>query len=288
MEEEFDNTFSVEPMSQAIMLVPGQVYEGKITVINTANSLKDFPYKVEVTPYNVIGQNYAADLLSESDRTAITKWMKIAEPTGVLEPNETREVSYTITVPSNVPAGGQYAAITVSSNDQSKKDEPVSVKNVFEIASVLYAEVAGETVREGEVLENNVPGFVMTTPITISSLLSNRGNVHEKATYSIAAVNVLNGQTIYPVNEVDGSFGEMIMPETTRSLEREIGNLPSIGLVRISQSIEYLGQTSVNERTVIICPIWLIVLVIAMIVAVVTGLIVMVRKRRAKIARAMV
>ena len=116
MEEQTSNTFTLMPMSQNISLKPGEVYEGSVKVINPSSSTENFEYKAEVTPYGVVDQEYTADLLSESDRTSISKWIKINEPTGTIKPNETKEVKFTITVPENVPAGGQYATIAISSN----------------------------------------------------------------------------------------------------------------------------------------------------------------------------
>lgn len=280
MSGEFNNTFSVMPMSTAVELNPGEVYEGVLTVVNPNSSTRDFSYRAEVAPYTVSGENYEADLLSESDRTAITKWMTIEEPTGVVAPNETREIKYTIEVPYNAPAGGQYAVITVSSNEADDNSDYMSVKNVFEIASVIYASVAGETVHDGKVTRNSIPGFVTSTPVKLSSSIVNDGNVHEKATYTMTAMDALSGQVFYPLTEGEGIMAEMIMPETTRNLEWEVQNLPMVGIVNVSQTISYLGQTSYEERTVVICPIWFMVLVLAVVCGIVAGIVMMVRKRR--------
>ena len=282
MENENANVFTVTPMNQEISLSPGEVYEGSITVINPSYAKEDFSYKVEVTPYGVAGEDYTADLLSESDRTAISKWIKIAEPTGEIKPNESKKVNFTITVPENVPAGGQYATIAVSSNKDTSNTNGVSVQNVFEIASIIYAKVAGETVHDGEIKENNVPSFVLTKPVMLSALITNNGNIHETATFTITVSDFFTGHVILPTEENTGIYSEVIMPETTRYTEREVSELPDLGVVKVSQTINYNGQTSTVEKNIIICPIWFLVLMLLTIAAIITAIVVLVRKHRHK------
>ena len=282
MEEQTNNAFTLMPMSQKISLKPGEVYEGSVKVINPSYATEDFEYKAEVTPYGVIGEDYTADLLSESDRTTISKWIKIQEPTGTIKPNESKEVKFTITVPENVPAGGQYATIAISSNKKASDSEGVSVQNVFEMASIIYADIAGETIHEGEILENNVPGFVLTTPVTISALLNNNGNIHEVATFTVTVSDVFTGNVILPTDENAGVYSEYIMPETTRYTEREVSDLPALGLIKINQTINYNGQVSTVEKNVFICPIWFLILMILTVAAIITSIIMLVKKHRRK------
>ena len=138
MQPENNNYFTVTPMSQRVSLKPGEVYNGSITVINPVNSETDFNYKVEVTPYSVVGEDYAADLATKSNYNMMVDWIKIEEPTGTLKPNNSKEIKYSITVPKDAPGGGQYATIAVSQDQSaSSKDSGVAVSNVFEMASLL-------------------------------------------------------------------------------------------------------------------------------------------------------
>ena len=280
MEEQTNNAFTLMPMNQNISLKPGEVYEGSIKVINPSYATEDFEYKAEVTPYGVVGQEYTADLLSESDRTQISKWVKIQNPTGSIKPNESEEIKFTITVPENVPAGGQYATIAISSNKKASDSDGVSVQNVFEMASIIYADIAGETVHDGKVLENNVPGFVLTNPVKISALLNNNGNVHETATFTIQVSDVFTGRVILPTDENSGVYSEYIMPETTRFTEREVSDLPALGIVKINQTINYNGQVSTVEKNVFICPIWFLILMILTVAAIITAIVMLIRKHR--------
>ncbi len=277
------NIFTIMPVSQRFSLEPGETYTGKISVINPNDAESDFHFKVSVSPYGVLGQDYTADLATMTSRTQIKDWITIKEPKGVVKPNEAHEVEFTIKVPKDAPGGGQYAALLFSSDTDAVGQEGVAINNVFEVASLVYATVAGETKHDGEVLENNVPGFVVSAPITATALISNNGNVHEDATFVITVKNFFTGDVILEPNDSgEGTYTELIMPETTKEVTRDISNLPALGIVKVNQTIYYRGQSSVVEKDVIICPIWFMALCFATLIAIIAAIVAIVRKNRRK------
>lgn len=277
-----NNSFTILPMSQRFSLDPGKTYKGKITIVNPADASSDFEYVASVSPYSVVGEDYTADFVTQTNHSEISKWIKISEPTGKVAPNESKDIEFTIKVPVDAAAGGQYATINVSSNSADSSDDGVSVQNVFEMASVVYANVSGEIVHDGEILDNHVPGFSAVTPVTLSAIISNRGNVHEDATFIIAVSDVFTGRVILPTEEDAGQYNEIIMPDSTRKIERNISNLPAIGLVKVSQTIYYNGDVSIVEKNVFICPIWFMILVLMTIAAVITSIVMIVRHHHKK------
>ena len=284
MESESNNYFTVTPMSQRVSLKPGEVYNGSVTVINPVNSENDFNYKVEVTPYSVVGEGYSADLATRSNYTMMVDWVKVEEPTGTLKPNNSKEIKFSITVPQDAPAGGQYATIAVS-QDQSKNTQEggVAVNNVFEMASLIYAEVAGETRHETEILENQIPGFVTNAPITLKALLKNNGNVHETATIVIEAKDFFTGSVVVDTENSNNTYTELVMPETTRAVERDINeNLPALGIVHVSQKIYFNGEMSEIAKDVIICPVWFMILLGVTILAIICTIVHIIRKHHKK------
>ncbi len=276
-----DNAFTVLPMSQAIKLLAGEVFEGEITVANPADAKEDFAYKVAVAPYSVVGEEYTADLGTRSDATQIVDWILIDEASGTLKPNESRKISFKITVPEDAPAGGQYAAIAVRSAEDATASSGTEVKNIFEIASILFAEVEGETIHEGEILANNVPGFSAENPAVVSAMFSNSGNVHEKAVTTITVKNALTGEQVFPKDTGDANqYVEYIMPGTTRYATREVSGLTDLGVFEISQTISYLGETSAVSARTVMCPIWFVVLIVLTVVAAILAIFWSARKRK--------
>ena len=274
--------FTVTPMNQKIQLKAGEVYHGEILVSNPADSGTDFDYKVEATPYSVTGTSYDADFATGSQRSMITKWIKIDESTGTLVPNDKHVVKYTITVPENAPAGGQYAAITISSNDDEAVSNGLGIKNIYEIASIVYAEVDGELVHKGEVTNNEIPGFVTGLPIHLDATITNEGNVHETANVELKVKNVLTGETVYPSEGQSGILEEVIMPESTRYLVRDITNVAPLGVYEVTQSINYLGELSSETKTVFACPVWFLITLVFTAGLIIFGIVSSIMKHRNK------
>lgn len=279
--------FTVTPMSQDLELEAGKTYEASVLVSNPANATKDFNYQVAVAPYSVIGEDYTADLLNVSNRSEITKWITIEEPEGTLVPNESKRVNFKITVPENASAGGQYAAILISGKGEENKNEGVTVNSILEIASIVFANVEGETVHEGEILDNNIPEIVFSTPITVGATLKNDGNIHEAAEVFLTVKNSFTGETLYPTGDEANGIREVIMPETTRYLTREISEIPALGVFQVTQEVSYLGTTSNVTKTVFVCPLWFLILVIVTVGAIIGAIFAKIKKKRArlKIAR---
>ncbi len=280
------SALTVLPMSQEIQLKPGERIEGSITIANPADSTENFDYVASISPYSVSGEEYTADFSTSSDANKIVDWIRIYEPTGTLKPNESKELKFRIKVPSDAPAGGQYAVISVRSKEKAAEGEmSFGVSDVFEIGSIIYGRVAGKTVRKGEILGNSVPGFSTVTPVTASVTVSNEGNIHEKAVTEITVKNVLTGEQVFPKDEETNRFAEYIMPSSTRYLTRSIDRLSNLGIYEVQQKVEYLGQTSTISQVLVVCPIWFLLLAMATVAAFIVTVVTMFKKHRKKRVR---
>ena len=93
---------------------------------------------------------------------------------------------------------------------------------------------------------------------------------------------MFTGNVILPTEENEGQYNEIIMPETTKYIEREVSSLPAIGVVKVTQKIYYQGDLSVQEKNVILCPIWFIALVVLTLAAIVTAIVLTVKKHKKK------
>lgn len=257
-------SFTVSPMLDKINLKPGETYTGTILVANPKTATEDFYYKIDISPYSVIGEDYTPDFQTMLDWSRIVEWTTIEDTEGVLRPNETKKISYTIEVPENAPAGGQYFKIGVSSNGKANGDGGI-VQNVYEMASLVFATVEGETRHEGRILEGNIPGFVSTTKPAVSARVVNDGNVHETATTEVTVKNVFGGGNIYPKDGENSKMESIIMPFSTRLISREIPDMPVLGVFEVTETVYYMDNEMGITSTMIICPFWFILLVIAFI-----------------------
>ncbi len=270
------DTFTLMPMSQDIELVAGEIYHGSIKIANPVDATEDFYYVIETTPYSVTGTNYEENLVTQSNWSMVTDWITIEEPTGKIKPNETKTIHFTIDVPETAPAGGQYATLAVRSNSPAENENGVAIKNIYEMASVIFAKVAGETVHSGQIVSNTIPGFVTNGAPVMQAEIINEGNVHEVAEVTVEIKNAMSGEVILPRENTANVYTEVIMPGTTRHLVRAIADLPELGVFEVTQNITYMGRVSPNTVTVVICPLWfllLAILTIGTIIGTILGLI---------------
>ena len=150
------------------------------------------------------------------------------------------------------------------------------------MASIVYANINGENVHEGQILENNIPAFSADSVVTVGAKFDNHGNMYEKAMITIAAKNVINGEEYLPNEDSSGNYEEIIIPDTDRYVTREVNGLPVMGIVHIEQKVVYNGETSYEAKDVLICPIWFIALVIIAIGMIIGTIVVAVKKHKKK------
>ncbi|MBR6505666.1 hypothetical protein IKT18_02425 [Candidatus Saccharibacteria bacterium] len=276
--------FSVMPMSEEIDLQPGEIYQGSIRISNPANATEDLHYSISVSPYSIIDDEYTVDFVTTSNRSQIVDWIEILEPSGIVAPNGVKEVSYTVNVPVDAPSGGQYAMLEVRSDNNNSESSGIAINNVFELASIIYARVAGETRHEGTIISNSIPGFVTNGQPNVSATLTNNGNVHESAQITIKIVNLLTQDVIFPNGDENGVFNEVVMPESTRFATRQLTSLPALGVFEVTQDVSYLGnvENAHNAKVMIMCPLWFLALVILTLGTIIGGIIGTIHRHRKK------
>ena len=70
------------------------------------------------------------------------------------------------------------------------------------------------------------------------------------------------------------------MPETTRHISRDLDGFSPLGIYTIKQTVTYLDEVSVVERTVIACPIWFMVLLGLTILTIIYSIFKSIKKHR--------
>lgn len=251
----------VSPTKQRISIEPGADYTSSFKVQNIGDT--DFSYKAYATPFNVTNENYDSDYNTRGTYSQIADWITFSPETetGHLAPNSEAEVSFTVKVPKDAPAGGQYAAIMAETSDGSS--EANNIRTVNRVGMILYASIAGETKKEGNVIENKIPGFVLNPPLTVTSLVENTGNVEQTAEYTFKIWKLFDKETVYSNEDKKGSLD--IMPGTKRFGTINWDGAPKVGIFWVEQTIEFAGKTSSNKKLVIICPLWLLFIILAVI-----------------------
>lgn len=273
------STLNVSPMNQSVILTPGEAYEGTIRVSNPYDATANLEYAVTIGSFS---QGYSeknnddygnVDIEARSNYNQIMDWITLGKESGSVAPNETDVIPFTVNVPWNAPAGGQYATLVVRDNTNigGEAGEGINIQENRQIASIIYAEVAGETVEKGEIIDNSIPSFVLGGSLEATSMVRNSGNIHTDAEYTLQVWPLFSNEEIY-TNEED-PMKSLVMPETNRYNVQKMENTPFFGIFKVKQTVKIFGEEKTTEKTVVICPTWLLFVIAFVIVALIVWIV---------------
>lgn len=270
--------FSMTPMKENIILTPGEVFTSTFTIANPDTNDQDFPYSVEVSPF-FVDEDYSHIYTAEGTYNEIVDWIVINSPTtGVLAPNESRDISYTIYTPSNAPAGGQYAAIVVSSDNAISTGNDSAILERTAIAHTIFAEITGRTVRQGEITDANVPTFLLSGDISGESTVKNTGNVHGTATYTLKVTPLFSSEEAFTNAESPDTHD--VLPDRSYYQKTTWEGTPAVGIFNVVYTVEFEGVTTEVSKLVFKCPVWLMLLVVIVVVALIAWGVMIAKRRR--------
>ena len=252
-------SIQLSPTVQRVTLDPGAHYEGHVTLVNTGSSSLGF--SMSVKPYHVSGEDYQAIFDVHNGYTQITNWVSFSEGTGTINPGEVKNVAYEITVPLDAPGGGQFAAIFAETNDAGQ-----SVKYNASVGTVLLAHINGETREEGQILSTNIPSLLLNPPVTATVKLENKGNIDEEVKNSLEIKDYFSNRVIY---EDTTPQTNTMLPDTTRTITLVVNDVPRLGVFKATLTTEYMNDAEITTRLILICPIWLIAVILLLILTIV-------------------
>ena len=275
------SSFSMSPMYERIVLNPGESYTSGFKIRATESATTDLKYKVYTQPFYRDDENMAM-FEDVQGRTQITNWTTInTGTTGTVAPNESAEVVFTIKVPEDAPAGGQYMAITVSTDSTADPESMTGAVNIQEnvaIAYTVYAEVTGTTIKQGEITDATVQSFLFSGNITGTSSIKNTGNVHGDAIYKLQVFPLFSNEEVYTNEESPETH--LVLPDRTLYNETSWENTPWFGIFNVIYTVEFEGVISQVTKMVIVCPIWLLFIVIFAIIMLIIWLVLRSRSRK--------
>ncbi len=256
-----DYRLRISPAKERIEeLKSGEVHEGSFTVKNTGS--KAFNFETVIAPYSVKDDHYSADFSAESTYTEITNWITLDIDSGLLEPNEEKKISYTIDVPDDMHGGFQSAAIITQIAESGEIDEN-AIQATNRVAYLIYANVNGDLIETGKVVENKVSGFLFNPPISATSVVENTGNVYAIAKYYLQVFPLFSDEEVY-TNEEEPE-DSIVFPGTKRFNQIEWEGAPQLGIFKVRQTVKIFDSESVEEKLVFLCPIWFLFIVLLII-----------------------
>ena len=125
---------------------------------------------------------------------------------------------------------------------------------------------------------NNIPTFNFSTPLSTSSMVENEGNVHTDAEYTLEIWPLFSDEEVY--TNIEEPMTSLILPETKRYNIQTWDDAPMFGIFKVKQTVKIYDDVSVLEKTVIICPLWVLLVIVFIVVAVVIWFITRTKSRK--------
>ena len=103
--------FAIEPAIHDLSLSPGAATTTSVTVNN--NESKPITFFLTVQKF-IAGGNGQPKFLDPKEAEGFPSWIRVSDPEFTLAPNQKKTVDVAINIPSDAPAGGNYAAVFVT------------------------------------------------------------------------------------------------------------------------------------------------------------------------------
>lgn len=284
-----ENRLQISPTTNYLTLIAGRSLEYTFTISNPGDTA--YSYNVSAAPYSVSGEEYNINFNAETNRTQLSRWIKFvnddgsttSEYHGTLAAGEEKRLKYIVSVPEDIPNGGQYATIMVELDTDSAETSSTGVTPVPRVAMILYGRTDGDSRDEASITDYKVSTFLTSGHVIASSLVKNTGNTDFDTVQSFEVTTIF-GKTLYSTDEQKYS----VLPETERRISFEWEHTPNMGIFRVHYKVAALGEIRDETKFVIIMPIYMIILMIILLTLFIIWLIIIVRKRRERKSRLLV
>lgn len=284
-------SISISPVNKVLQIEANSVYEDTFKVTN--NGAGDMEFEVYASPYSYTysedADEYQLGFNSENNYTQITRWITfkdtdgeyVANPRFTAGPGESVEVSYRITTPSSIPAGGQYAVLfahTLSSSITSG-----GIKTEASPGLVVYGRSTGETISKSTISDLAISQSLTresqtVTMINASAKVKNDGNVDFMANGKLV-VKGLFGSVQYETPSNSGRVS--VIPEAELTVSDSWSETPYFGIFNVTWTVSAPGSDPVSvSQIVMLLPAPVIISIILVLTALVVWIIIMVRKRK--------
>ncbi|MCC7357457.1 hypothetical protein IT408_03030 [Candidatus Uhrbacteria bacterium] len=199
---------------------PGSSLKGTITLTNETDAPQT--YYTSVQNFVAEGEDGRQKFLSETDKTGLATWLKPGVPSLSLKAGESRDVSWSLDLPSSAEPGGHYAAVFFSTQPPSETGVTVGIG--AKLGVLFLVNVNGE-VKENAVIESfrvtegdSAFGGVQTSflshiPADFELRIRNQGSVHLKPSGTIDIQSIFGRKAAsVNVNPLDSK----ILPNSIR------------------------------------------------------------------------
>lgn len=277
----------ISPVTNRVSLRAGEALEYTFNIDNIG--AEAFTYKVYATPYSVTNESYQLNFSNENNRTQIARWITFKQEDGKfvdkatfrIEPGSKQTIEYRISVPKDIPSGGQYAVIFAEPEAPANKNS-TGITAVHRVGLVIFGRTDGETKNSATITNFSLPTFLTHGKVIMNATVKNDGNTDFDAKTSMIVERFFGGK-VYEKNHSDS-----ILPETSRNISMTWEETPSFGVFRVITNITALDKTHKETKLIVIMPVFIIIITLILLTIIIVWTIILIKKRHDRKSRVIV
>lgn len=264
--QETQRTYTVINPQIDVSLDPGKTSEGTTKVINETNV--PLTFNLTIQDYVVNDTKGTPTFLPPStldSKYSAASWIAITPNTFTLNPHESQQIKYYVSIPANARPGGHYAGIVYTPEVKPQTGTGGIVNT--QIGSLFYVTVNGPVKENAVVSKILANSFQEFGPVRVLTQIKNLGDLHIKPTGKVNVSGLFNNSS-YDLTESN------IFPETARDYENYVGQKwLMLGRYKVELMATYGANNLPLSATVYfwVFPWRLFILIILIIIAIILG-----------------
>lgn len=196
---------------------PGQVFSSILRVTNLDSETKTF----YIIKRNISGLTERGEPIfaTEQEETGyeISSWIKLAQDSVMIPGKATKEIPFSIVVPSIASPGGHFGGIFVSFTPPRPKETGVGVG--FQVGTIINLRISGEVIEEAQIREFRTDKTIYSKPeVKFITRVENAGNVLVRPRGPLEITDFF-GKKVATLRVNDEGAG--IFPKAVRTFETE-------------------------------------------------------------------
>ncbi len=236
---------AVTPPLKEISINAGQSFSDTIKVSNPTNSTLNIA--VSYQDFFSKSEDGTPSFSDLNSSYSLAKWIT-SDKSFTLNSGETKDFSYTISVPANAEPGGHYGVIFFTPALVSGSATTASgVTTIAKIGSLLMVTVPGTIVYDGEISSFSTNQNLYTNSkniIDFTTRFANLGTNHVKPTGTIVIKNMFGAQVAnLIVNENQGN----VLPQSIRQFTNEWSKNYGFGWYKAQVNLTYANNQNLTS-----------------------------------------
>ncbi|MBP9667602.1 hypothetical protein KBD87_02245 [Candidatus Saccharibacteria bacterium] len=250
---------TLSPVDRHYKLAAGEAISDEFTVINDGTS--NYSFAVYARPYSIAknDESYSPNFFTDAKNADVYQWVQFDKPSYSLKAGQSVKVKFTLRVSENATPGGHYGVLFAETQPIGKNSGSTLIRKK-RLGMIVYATVKGVFTTKGSSEPIQLPSFLQTRPpLSASQRVSNEGNSDFSVRTTFRVYDAFGGKKFEQVKDYS------VLPDTTRKVAMEWQNASWFGLYKVEASTLYLGKTAKTSGYVLLAPLWMYIILTAII-----------------------